>query len=341
MTSNLKRLKALVKLGDHLLQYNGEQSSYRSLSNLIEKANAANSWFTANSIQKAFSDWGNALSEKRILNWLEPYEIRPKNNPKNVAIILAGNIPLVGFHDLICLWLSGQNATVKLASKDTHLLPYMTAFLEQESGEKCFQYTSEPFTNFDAVIATGSNNSGRYFEHYFGAYPNIIRKNRNGVAVLNGKESDQELIGLGNDVMHYFGLGCRNVSKIYIPNGFDLDLIFGGLYPHAEVIQHAKYANNYDYNKAVFLMSEFDFLENGFIMLKNDASFSAPIACLHYEYYSDFEELNKELHAMSENIQCIVSNLPIKDAIPFGKAQQPELHEYADGIDTLTFLEDL
>ena len=341
MTSNLKHLEALIKLGDYLRHFNGEEKKYQPLIEAIAKAKIANSWFTQETVHKVIKDWGNALIENRIVQWLNAYTITSKTRPKQVAIILAGNIPMVGFHDLICVWLSGHHAIVKCASKDTYLLPFMTQFLEQESGETCFQYTTEPFKKFDAVIATGSNNSGRYFEHYFGTYPHIIRKNRNGVAVLEGTESKEDFLNLGNDIMQYFGLGCRNVSKVYLPESFDLDLLFGGLYPHAEVIQHAKYANNYDYNKAVFLMSEFDFLENGFFMLKKDPSFSAPIACLHYEYYQNIEDLTKELQEKSEQIQCIVSNRSIPNAIPFGKAQQPELNDYADGIDTLAFLESL
>ncbi len=261
--------------------------------------------------------------------------------PQKIALILAGNIPLVGFHDLVCVWLSGHNALIKCASKDEYLLPYLTEFLEKETGENCFSYTKEPFTSFDAVIATGSNNSGRYFEHYFSSYPHIIRKNRNGVAVLDGSESIDDLKGLGNDILQYFGLGCRNVSKLYLPQGYDLDLIFGGLFPHADIIQHAKYANNYDYNKAVFLMSEFDFLENGFITLKEAREFSAPIACVHYEYYQDIEKLKKELISKENQIQCLISTLSIRDAIPFGKAQEPALNNYADGVDTLFFLNQL
>jgi len=341
MTANLKRFEALVKLGNHLLHFDADQDSYAELNNHVTKAMAANGWFTIINIQKAFFDWGSALQESKLTSWLSPYTFPANKVPQKIALILAGNIPLVGFHDLVCVWLSGHNALIKCASKDEYLLPYLTEFLEKETGENCFSYTKEPFTNFDAVIATGSNNSGRYFEHYFSSYPHIIRKNRNGVAVLDGSESIDDLKGLGNDILQYFGLGCRNVSKLYLPQGYDLDLIFGGLFPHADIIQHAKYANNYDYNKAVFLMSEFDFLENGFITLKEAREFSAPIACVHYEYYQDIEKLKKELISKENQIQCLISTLSIRDAIPFGKAQEPALNNYADGVDTLFFLNQL
>lgn len=341
MTANLKRFEALVKLGDHLLHFDSENESYDKLSRHIKQASAANGWFSLSSIYKAIFDWGSALQEKNLIPWLESYDFSENKTPQNIGLILAGNIPLVGFHDLICVWLSGHNALIKCASKDEHLLPYLAQFLEKESGEACFKFTKEPFSKFDAVIATGSNNAGRYFDHYFSSYPSIIRKNRNGVAVLDGTESEDELKGLGNDILQYFGLGCRNVSKLYLPQGYDLNLVFGGLFPHADLIQHAKYANNYDYNKAVFLMSEFDFIENGFILLKQAHEISAPIACVHYEFYEDLGLLKKDLDSNSERIQCIISKLPLAGAIPFGKAQQPKLDEYADGVDTLLFLNQL
>ena len=341
MTANLKRFEALVKLGNHLLHFDAENESYSELNKHINQATATNGWFSLNSINKAILDWGSALQQNKLVSWLEGYTFSENKTPKKIGLILAGNIPLVGFHDLICVWLSGHKALVKCASKDEHLLPYLTQFLENQSGDNCFTFTKEPFSKFDAVIATGSNNAGRYFEHYFSSYPHIIRKNRNGIAVIDGTETEDELKGLGNDILHYFGLGCRNVSKLYLPKGYDFNLIFGGLFPHADLIQHAKYANNYDYNKAVFLMSEFDFLENGFVILKQAEELSAPIACVHYEFYEDLDLLKKELQSISEQIQCLVSKLPIAGAIPYGKAQQPELEEYADGIDTLLFLNQL
>ena len=341
MTANLKRFEALVKLGNHLLHFDANQDSYSKLNTHVRQAKEANGWFTLNHIYKAFLDWGNALQKSKLSSWLSHYTFSVNNPPLKIALVLAGNIPLVGFHDLMCVWLSSHKAIIKCASKDEYLLPYLAQFLEKETGENCFTFTKKPFIDIDAVIATGSNNAGRYFEHYFSSYPHIIRKNRNGVAVLDGSESIVELEGLGDDILQYFGLGCRNVSKLFLPQGYDLDLIFGGLFPHADVIQHNKYANNYDYNRAVLLMSEFDFLENGFIILKEAQETSAPIACVHYEFYEDLDELKKELKSNEDEIQCIISKLPIPSAIAFGKAQKPELNNYADGIDTLLFLSQL
>ena len=341
MNVKSKRIIALIKLGDHLRQFNTNDENYIKLKSIIQKAIIYNRWFTFSSILETIKTWGSTLREKEVEKWSSNYSITKKNNPKTIALILAGNLPMVGFHDLICVFISGHNALVKCASKDLYLLPYMTQFLEHEIGEICFSYTKEVLSNFDAVIATGSNNAARYFDHYFSNYPNIIRKNRNGIAILSGKETSKEFELLGKDILQYFGLGCRNVSKLYIPEGFNLDLVFGGLYPLKDVLEHAKYANNYDYNKAVFLMSEFDFLENGFLMLRNEPSFSAPISCVHYEYYKSKNALIKHLSENKEAIQCTVSKLDINNSIPFGEAQKPSLQDYADKVDTLLFLESI
>ena len=340
MNTNSIRFKALVKLGLHLKKFNILDSKYLDLKNCIQKAIDHNPWFTKENILYVFENWAFNLEEKNIEKWLNSYNLNIKK-PKTIALVLAGNIPMVGFHDLICVWLSGHRALIKCASKDELLLPYMTAFLEKESKLSSFTYTNRPLAKFDAVIATGSNNSANYFEYYFGNYPNIIRKNRNGIAVLNGEETLDELEGLGKDILQFYGLGCRNVSKLYLPKNYDLNLIFGGLYTYSHVIDHPKYANNYDYNKALYLMSECQFLENGFFMLKEDPAFSAPIACLHYEYYNNIEELKKHLKENKESLQCIISNIDIENALCFGKAQQPTISEYADEIDTLSFLSNL
>ena len=341
MKVNSKHVDALLKLGRHLLDFNPEDSVYAPLQKQIHQAIINNGWFTQETIKQSFASWGKALTQVNLEQWLTPYSLPTASQPKTIALVLAGNIPMVGFHDIICVWLSGHKALVKCASKDLFLLPYMTAFLEQEAGEQKITFTDQKLENFDAVIATGSNNAARYFDHYFSSFPNIIRKNRNGIAVLDGTETEEELKGLGRDILQYFGLGCRNVAKIYLPKAYDLNLIFGGLFPHAEVINHAKYGNNYDYNKAVWLMSEFDFLENGFFMLKEDSGFSAPISCAHYSYYENIEDVRKEIQVHKEAIQCVVSKLKIEGTIPLGTAQQPNVWDYADGIDTLSFLENL
>ena len=279
---------------------------------------------------------GDALSKEKINKWITSYDLEENQEQKTIAVIMAGNIPLVGLHDLISIWISGDIALVKCASKDQILIPFIANLDPVFKSSTIF--TTEKLDGFDAVIATGGNNAARYFDYYFSKYPHIIRKNRNGVAVLTGNESKDEYEALGKDILQYYGMGCRNVSKLYVPKGFDLNLVFGGVYPLASVLNVNKYANNYDYNKAVFLMSEFDFIENGFFMIKKDKGISSPIACAFYEHYENIETLEKKLDTLEDQIQCLVSTIPLKNAIPFGQTQQPQLWDYADEIDTMTFL---
>ena len=341
MNAISNRVEALIKLGIHLKGFDPNDPNYSDLQSHLVRAKNLNSWFTHKNIEITFESWATALNEANIKKWLSDYELKKSNEPKNIALILAGNIPMVGFHDLLSVWVCGHKGLIKCASKDEVLLPYMTNFLEHHANEQAFGYEDKSLKGFDAVIATGSNNAARYFEHYFGTYPHIIRKNRNGIAVLNGSESKSDLEALGDDILQYFGLGCRNVSKVYIPENYDLNALFGGVYPYAKIIEHPKYANNYDYNKAVFLMSEHEFLENGFFMLKQDPTFSAPIACLHYEYYKKEEDLKSHLNVNKDAIQCIVSQMKLPGAIDFGTAQKPALWDYADGVDTIAFLNQL
>ena len=309
---------------------------------LFQKAYQANGWFRPENIRLALKQWSQALTPDKLQQWLQDYTL-PITQPKNIGLILAGNIPFVGLHDLLCIWASGHSAVVKCASKDPYLLPWLVNELERICPEKkgCIQFTKDALTDYEAIIATGSNNSARYFENYFSKVPHLIRKNRNGIAILDGSETKEQLEGLGADILTYYGLGCRNVSKVYLPKGYDLDLIFGGLYPYRDIIENQKYANNYDYNKAVFLMSEFDFLENGFFMIRESNEWAAPIACLHYETYDSLDALQTELATQKDHIQCIVSECGIPNAFPLGKAQHPQLWDYADGVDTLAFLTDL
>ena len=340
MNINSKRILALVNLGLHIKNYSYNDPKYSKLDNCIEKSIILNKWFTRESITNALKSWAYTLESKNIEKWLSKYQYIG-NKPRVIGLILAGNIPMVGFHDIICVWVTGNNALVKCASKDEVLLPYMTDFLDNEIMGSSFNYVTKINLAFDAIIATGSNNSARYFEYYFNAYPNLLRKNRNGIAILDGNETEDDLFGLGNDILHYFGLGCRNVAKVFLPKGYDLNKIFKGLYKHKEIIHHNKYLNNYDYNKAILLMNKKPFLDNGFFLLKEDIEISTPIGCLNYQYYENTKEVMKEIEKKSNLIQCIVTNLKVENAIPFGKSQQPTLWDYADGIDTINFLQNL
>ena len=309
------------------------------LNKLLNDSYQYNSWFTENNLKLSLKNWSAELNKKNIDNWLKNYKIELKSS-KTVAIIMAGNVPIVGFHDLMCSLILGFKCIVKLSSDDKILIPLIVKFIQSRFDgfkEKVF-FENNILKNFDAVIATGSNNSHKYFEYYFGKYPNLLRKTRHSVAVLNGNESDSELAMLSNDVFDYFGLGCRSVSKIFIPKGYDLDLLFNAFYMKRFVIDHNKYANNYDYNKAVYLMSEEKFYDNGFVILKEEKKLGSPIACVYFEYYDDLVQVKNIIKINNQNIQCVVSNEKIFNGISFGTTQCPKLSDYADNVDTLKFL---
>ncbi|MFS4492003.1 acyl-CoA reductase [Maribacter sp. 2308TA10-17] len=343
MNDQRKTFIAFVKLGTFFREFcNGNVSEsewHKTFTEVIALAKHHNGWFTEENIHFALKGWGDLLTEEKLSAWLSNYSVEV-NQAKTVAIIMAGNIPLVGFHDFLSVLITGNRVLVKLSSNDKGLLPLIAKYLIEiePSLKDQIIFTEEKLKNFDAVIATGSNNTARYFEHYFSKVPNIIRKNRNSVAVLTGNETTNELAALGEDIFRYYGLGCRSVSKIFVPQEYDFDAFFKSIYDFNPIIQQAKYANNYDYNKAVYLMSEFKILENGFLMLKEDESYASPIASVFYETYDSSEELNEKLKNEAEKIQCIVAKGFIEGEIPFGKTQQPELNDYADGVDTVDFL---
>ena len=338
-----QRINAIVKLGTVLSKLNSE-SKDQEVINLFELAKAHNGWFTPANVEFACQNWSTALSEENIKKWVTNYDRNKfevaQSDAQMVAIIMAGNVPLVGFHDFLSVLLSGHKVLAKLSSNDKLLLPYLAKQLiaiEPEFEDYIF-FTEEKLENFNAVIATGSNNTARYFDHYFGKYPNIIRRNRNSVAILNGDENAQQLEALAHDIFRYFGLGCRNVSKIYLPKDYNFDSFFNAMYTWKEVIHDNKYMNNYDYNKAVYLMSLLAVLDNEFLLLKEDTGFSSPISVVFYEQYANKEELAQILSEKEDQIQCVVSEMGLPNEIPFGKAQMPNLWDYADGVDTIQFL---
>ena len=305
----------------------------------IKLAKEHNGWFTESNIVYTLNSWSKELTDSKINSWTSKYNFNSKT-PKTVAIIMAGNIPLVGFHDFLSVLISGHNVLVKQSSNDKHLLPFLAKYLEviEPSFKGRIIFTEEKLENFDAVIATGSDNTARYFEYYFKNKPSIIRKNRNSVAVLTGNETSEQLEALSDDIFRYYGLGCRNVSKIFIPKNYNFDVFFNAVYKWHPIINESKYANNYDYNKAVYLMSEFEMLENGFLMIKEDESYASPIATLFYEYYNDINEIKDKLISDKDKIQCIVSNKLTDNDIAFGETQNPQLSDYADNLDTIEFL---
>ena len=333
-----QRINAVVKLGTHLNDLAACDGT-SEMARQLQVAKAQNRWFTEDNLRFACKSWGTALSEENIKNWLSPYQIEDIE-PKVIAVVMAGNVPLVGFHDFLSVLVSGHKVIAKLSSNDKQLLPYLAGKLQviEPGFEGFISFTEEKLEDFDAVIATGSNNTARYFDYYFGKYPNIIRKNRNSVAVLNGSESAAQLEALSNDIFRYFVLGCRNVSKLYVPKDYNFDAFFNAMLTWKHVINDHKYINNYDYNKAVYLMSLLPLLDNEFLLLKEDSGFSSPISVVFYEYYEDEETLRRQLTENTENIQCISTESDFAEAVPFGKAQTPQLWDYADGVDTLDFL---
>jgi len=345
-----QRINAFVKLGDFLSQFSNEKIEkketveyndlfYEGFKHQLKLAEENNGWFTKENMAFAIKGWADSLTFEKLNQWLSSYNMTI-NEPKLVAIIMAGNIPLVGFHDFLSVLISGHRALVKQSSNDKYLLPYLAKYLEfvEPEFKGIISFTEDKLENFDAVIATGSNNTARYFEYYFKHKPSIIRNNRNSIAVLNGKETLEDIQALSEDIFRYYGLGCRNVSKLFVPKGYNFDLFFQGMYHWHPIIEKTKYANNYDYNKAVYLMSEFDMLENGFLMIKEDASAVSPIATVFYEYYDNPEKLKLKLSQEKDAIQCIVSKGFIENEIAFGHTQKPQLWDYADDVDSIEFL---
>jgi len=306
---------------------------------LINLSQSHNGWYTNDNVYFAIQSWAEALTITNLNQWLDSYDFNDVDS-KTVGLILAGNIPLVGFHDFISVLLSGHKVLVKTSSNDQHLLPFLAKYLIsiEPNLEQNITFVEGKLEGFDAVIATGSNNTARYFEFYFKDKPSIIRKSRNSVAVLNGYESKEQMIALGEDIFRYFGLGCRNVSKIFVPKDYNFDAFFAGMFPYQDVIKYEKYINNYDYNKAVFLMSNFNLLDNEFLIIKEDSSYASPISSVFYEFYENLEDIKLRLQADNEQIQCIVSNDLIENSVAFGQTQKPNLWDYSDNVDTIKFL---
>ncbi|WP_291138815.1 acyl-CoA reductase [Flavobacterium sp. UBA7663] len=344
---------SFVELGNFLRQFSEEGNVkaasvlqndlfFDDFASLIVLSQSHNGWFTPEQVQFSVQSWAKALTEDNLNQWLSNYDFS-KIETKKVGLILAGNIPLVGFHDFLSVLISGHNVLVKTSSNDQHLLKFLAKYLisiQPELNSK-ITFVEGKLEGFDAVIATGSNNTSRYFEYYFKDKPSIIRKNRNSIAVLDGTETFEDLVGLGEDIFRYFGLGCRNVSKLFVPKGYNFDNFFKAMYEYRDVIQYEKYANNYDYNKAVFLMSNFQLLDNEFLTIKEDVSYASPISSVFYEFYENLEEITTRLNADAEQIQCVVSKNLIPNSVAFGQTQQPNLWDYADNVDTLAFLNNL
>lgn len=303
----------------------------------IERQVHHNGWFTEESVRASMLNLGNWLSNELLTNWTDKYSFN--ENPKVVAVIMAGNIPLVGFHDFLCVLLSGNKVQCKLSSEDNKLLPLLTHYLFQFAPElkEFISFSDRNLSGFDAVIATGSNNSLVNFESYFSKYPHLFRHNRTSIAVLDGTETKEELKALGEDILNYFGRGCRNVTHLLIPENFDLNSFFEAIVSLGEIVNNKKYGNNYDYNKTIHLLNLESFLDNNFLLLKESTNLFSPLAMLHYHFYQSQEEIITYLEMHKDSIQCVVGH----KYLPFGTAQCPSLSDYADNVDTMAWLNNL
>ncbi|MGC5746801.1 acyl-CoA reductase [Chryseobacterium sp. NFX27] len=322
-------------LAKNSADYNDHDTEFELL---LKRSEIENPWFTLENQKFALTEWTHLLTQENINNWLRNYSVSKAS--KRVGLILAGNIPLVGFHDVIAVVLSGHIPLIKLSSKDKQMLPFLLKkWNEMSDGAAQFEFV-ERLENFDAVIATGSNNTARYLEYYFKNHLSIIRKNRTSVAVLNGKETPEELQLLAEDIFRYFGLGCRNVTRVFIPEDFIIDRLFESFVGFQDIINHHKYANNYDYNRAVYLLNQDKFWDNNFVMMKEDDKLFSPLSVINFSRYSSLEEVRSFIAENEQDIQCIVAKDELGlDSIPFGEAQHPALDTYADNVDTMKFLE--
>ena len=325
-----ERIGLLSRLGQYILSNTPEWQEVK------ERAYRENQWFVPEFIEKASQQIaGQFLDEKKLIAWGDHYQIPASlETPREVGIVMAGNIPLVGFHDFICVFVSGHISVIKPSSKDEVLIKHLIAKLyEWDIRVQNWVGFAEKLKGLDAYIATGSNNSSRYFDYYFGKYPNIIRKNRTSVAILDGSESAETLSLLADDVLQYFGLGCRNVTQVYVPENYAFEPLLNALKKYPEFIDYHKYKHNFDYHLALLIMGGKYYMNNDLVVLTENPSPFSPVSQLHYAFYQNKQELVEQLQH-DETIQCIVG----KDPIPFGKAQAPELSDYADGVDTMAFL---
>lgn len=342
------RIEVIAALGAefrNLLAGSAGPEMQEEFRQIVSDANRLNPWFTHQSTHRALEEWGKVLTLEKVRGWASAYDLSDDPTNIRVGVINAGNIPLVGLHDLLSVVLSGHSYVGKNASDDTLLLPFVSRLLFRNERALTDKIRFVPaLKDVDAVIATGSNNSARYFEYYFGKYPNIIRMNRNGVAILSGTESSDELKALGDDIFTYYGLGCRNVSKMYVPRGYSFNHFFESVYDFHDLMNFNKYMNNFDYNNSILLLKQVPFLQNGFLITREEQAIPSPISIVHYEFYDSLQDLQEQLSKQTHQLQCIATSLSLdnkelnKLSVPFGKTQSPALSDYADGVDTVKFL---
>jgi hypothetical protein len=334
-----ERIESFTELGEILRKtLAGNTGPYSAgLNRLIEAQYLKNEWFTPENVRLALNNIAAELTYGNLVKWCSFYpDLKNRHNPVNAGVVMAGNIPLAGFHDFLSILISGNNVIAKTSSKDSQLISFIADIMISlnPAFRKSISLTTDSLAGFDVVIATGSDNSSRYFEYYFGKYPRIIRKNRNSIAIIEGNETSEELEALGLDVFSYFGLGCRNVSKIFLPQGYQSARLAESWNSYSGILAHKKYANNYDYNKAVCLVNKDEFHDTGYALLKRDEGLASPVSVIYYDYYESEKDISDIVQLLGEKLQCTTG----RKFIPFGKAQSPQLWDYADGIDTIDFL---
>ncbi len=334
-----KRIETFARLGEIMMdaslgikdELNGE------LTGLIERSHQRNGWFTPENVKKSLNSIGQTLTVENLNKWIKDYPgIKNVLPVKNIGVIMAGNIPLVGFHDFLSVLITGNRILAKRSSKDMELIKSVADILIaiEPAFRDYIEFIDDRLSGFDAIIATGSDNSSRYFEYYFGKYSSVIRKNRNSIAILDGEENQDELKLLGEDIFNYFGLGCRSISKIYVPTGYNIMEAVKEWDHFSSTIYHSKYANNYDYNKAIYIVNKDEFIDTGYMLIKKDKALSSPVSVLFYEEYSSLQSLQDDIFSLHEKLQCITGH----GYLPFGSTQIPALWDYADGVDTIEFL---
>jgi len=345
--STEQRTRAFERLGDLLSKWSEDEATiapfYDEIRESMAKSSASNSWFTPANTRLAMQNLGRMLEAGKLIQWVRNYNIieHKDNLTPTVGVIMAGNIPAVGFHDLFCVLIAGNKAVVKLSSGDPYLIPAIVSVLQKiEPGFLSFiSFEAAELKSADAIIATGSDNTARYFEYHYGSKPHIFRKNRYSIAVLSGEESGTELCSLADDVLSFFGLGCRNVTKIYIPLGYKFDALLGAFENYESLKRHQAYMNNYFLQRAVLTLNRAEFYDNGFLILKQSQAISSGIAVLNFEYYDHLKGVEDIIAVNHNKIQCIVSKLELSiKTTRFGETQQPALGDYADGVDTMEFL---
>ncbi len=329
---NIKqRIAAFTALGDFVLE------NPVLLQEIVNKTYLYNTWFTKENTNPALQNIADEfLNKEKLENWTSTYDSQlTTHDSKTIAIVAAGNIPMVAFHDVLCVLISGNKLQLKLSEKDKFLLPFiLEKLIELEPDFKKMISIQFKLEKFDAIIATGSNNSAKHFEYYFSKYKNIIRRNRNSIGILTGNETNEDIENLGNDIFDYFGLGCRNISKIFVPKNYNLINLKAGLTKHIYVNQHNQYMNNLDYQRTLYLMNQTPLIDIDFINIVENKSMQSPISCLHVERYNSIDDVNNFIIEEKENIQCVVG----KNYLNFGDSQQPTLSDFADNVDTMKFL---